>query len=82
MRAEVEHRFGDRASIIYLDASQPEVIAAHQATVSRIEEQGLIYPVTFVDGEPLYDGAVSYPAIMRAIQSKLPDSAGGVSAVG
>lgn len=36
-----------------------------------IETQGLLFPVTVVDGAPLYDGAVSYPAIMRAVQNKL-----------
>jgi hypothetical protein len=30
-----------------------------------------MYPVTVVDGAPVYDGAVSYPAILRAIGSKL-----------
>ena len=50
------------------------MVAAHQATVSRIKEQGLVYPVTFIDGEPMYDGAVSYPAILRAVQSRLTAS--------
>lgn len=45
--------------------------AAHEAMVSRIKEQGLIYPVTVIDGEPMYDGAVSYPAILRAVQARL-----------
>jgi hypothetical protein len=27
--------------------------------------------VTFVDGKALYDGAVSYPAILRAIETTL-----------
>lgn len=30
-----------------------------------------MYPVTVVDGKPMYDGAVSYPAILRAVQTKL-----------
>lgn len=71
MRAEIEHRFGDRAKILYHDASRPEVAAAHEAMVNRIKEQGLVYPVTVIDGEPMYDGAVSYPAILRAVQARL-----------
>jgi len=47
------------------------VKAKHVALLEQIETQGLLYPVTVVDGVPLYDGAVSYPAIMRAIQNKL-----------
>lgn len=42
--------------------------------VSLIKEQGLVYPVTVVDGTPLYDGAVSYPAILRAVQTRLESS--------
>jgi len=67
----MENRFGDLARILYHDASRPEVLAANQTMVSLIREQGLVYPVTVVDGEPLYDGAVSYPAILRAVQSRL-----------
>lgn len=39
--------------------------------IGEIERRGLLYPVTVVDGAPLYDGAVSYPAIMRAVQTRL-----------
>lgn len=43
----------------------------HAAVVEEIETRGLLYPVTVIDGVPIYDGAVSYPAIMRAVQNKL-----------
>jgi disulfide oxidoreductase YuzD len=39
--------------------------------IQRIQDQGLVFPVTVVDGEPMYDGSVSYPAILRAVQAKL-----------
>jgi hypothetical protein len=42
--------------------------------VSLIQDQGLVYPVTVVDGTPMYDGAVSYPAILRAVQTRLDAS--------
>jgi disulfide oxidoreductase YuzD len=67
----MEHRYSTSAQILYHDVSRPEVIAAHDEMVGRIQDQGLIYPVTVIDGEPVYDGAVSYPAILRAIQTKL-----------
>lgn len=67
----MEHRFGDSADILYHDTSRPEVVAAHQDMVRLIQEQGLVYPVTVVDGVPMYDGAVSYPAILRAVQSRI-----------
>ncbi|MBN2846872.1 MAG: DUF1462 family protein [Coriobacteriia bacterium] len=71
IRAEVQHRFGDSAIITYHDTSRPEVVAQHADMVRRIQEQGLIYPVTAIDGEPVYDGAVSYPAILRAVQQRV-----------
>lgn len=45
--------------------------AEHAEVVARIETEGLLYPVTSVDGALVYDGAVSYPAIMRAVHNKL-----------
>lgn len=42
--------------------------------ITRIKEQGLVYPVTVIDGVPVYDGAVSYPAIIRAVQSRVTPS--------
>jgi disulfide oxidoreductase YuzD len=57
--------------ILYLDASQDAVRTEHLELIDHIEKTGLLYPVTVVDGAPLYDGAVSYPAIMRAVQNKL-----------
>ncbi|MHB8706496.1 MAG: DUF1462 family protein [Coriobacteriia bacterium] len=74
MRTEMESRFGAAAVIEYLDTSRTEVVSAHAEMVEMIQEQGLVYPVTVIDGEPLYEGAVSYPAILRAVQTRL-DSA-------
>lgn len=41
--------------------------------MQEIAERGLLYPVTVVDGVPIYDGAVSYPAILRAVHNKLQE---------
>jgi hypothetical protein len=49
------------------------VRAEFDTIVTEIQTRGLLYPVTVVDGTPLYDGAVSYPAIMRAVTNKLAD---------
>lgn len=70
----MENRFGESASILYYDTSRPETKAEHAEILERIREQGLVYPVTVIDGEPLYEGAVSYPAILRAVQTRLSDS--------
>jgi disulfide oxidoreductase YuzD len=59
--------------VLYRNAEEPEVKAAHAALITEIDERGLLYPVTVVDGVPLYDGAVSYPAIMRAVGNKIAD---------
>lgn len=47
--------------------------APYEGLVTEIENRGLLYPVTVVDGVPLYDGAVSYPAILRAVHNKLAE---------
>ena len=67
----MERRFGDSATIEYRDVTSPDVQASHASLISEIENRGLLYPVTVVDGVPSYDGAVSYPAILRAIQERL-----------
>lgn len=67
----MERRFGDSATILYYDINAADVRTQHGSLIDEIESRGLLYPVTVVDGTPLYDGAVSYPAILRAVQNKL-----------
>jgi len=59
--------------VLYHNVDDSDVRAQHDAVVTEIETRGLLYPVTVVDGVPLYDGAVSYPAIMRAVSNKLSE---------
>jgi hypothetical protein len=47
--------------------------------LKEIEARGLLYPVTVVDGVPIYDGAVSYPAILRAVHNKLAEREGAAN---
>lgn len=70
----MENRFGDSASIIYHDTARDETKAEHAEIIERIRQQGLVYPVTVINGEPLYEGAVSYPAILRAVQTRLSET--------
>lgn len=64
-------RFGEAATIDYHDVASQEVLNARAALIDEIERRGLLYPVTVVDGMPVYDGAVSYPAILRTVESRL-----------
>ncbi len=64
-------RFGEDAQIAYLDARDPSVNSAHVQLLDEIDKRGLLFPVTVIDGVPVYDGAVSYPAILRAVSNKL-----------
>jgi len=59
--------------VLYYNTELEPVRAQHGALIGEIESRGLLYPVTVVDGVPLYDGAVSYPAIMRAVGNKLAE---------
>lgn len=61
--------------MLYHDAAQPEVRESRAAIVARIQDEGLLYPVTVVDGEPVYDGAVSHAVILRAVQLRLETAA-------
>ena len=73
MRDEIQRRFGDDVVVRYHNVEAADGRAEHAAVVDDIEKRGLLYPVTVIDGVPLYDGAVSYPAIMRAVGNKLAE---------
>jgi len=60
--------------VVYLNAEDEQVRAEHAALLEEMDARGLLYPVTVVDGVPLYDGAVSYPAIMRAVGNKISEA--------
>ena len=59
--------------MVYHNVDEPSARIGLEALVTEIETRGLLYPVTVIDGVPLYDGAVSYPAIMRAVTNKLAE---------
>ena len=67
----MERRYGDDAGIIYHDIQAPGVRDEFATLLTEIDSRGLLYPVTVIDGVPVYDGAVSYPAIMRAVNNEL-----------
>lgn len=67
----MERRYGDDAKILYRDVESDEVKTDHEKVLAEIDSNGLLFPVTVLDGVPVYDGAVSYPAIMRAVGNKL-----------
>jgi disulfide oxidoreductase YuzD len=75
IRDEMQRRFGDRASIEYVDASDPVKREAHADLVMQVHDDNLLYPVTVIDGTVVYDGAVSYPAILRAVETQLEATA-------
>lgn len=71
----MERRFGGDAAIVYLDVDSEEVRSSHGSLVTDIETRGLLYPVTVISGAAVYDGAVSYPAILRAVTDHLAQAA-------
>jgi disulfide oxidoreductase YuzD len=70
VRAEVEQRYTGDVSIVYIDTTDPAKREMCQQMVGEIQDRGLVYPVTVVDGMPMYDGTISYPAILRAIEAR------------
>jgi disulfide oxidoreductase YuzD len=69
----MERRYGDDARVYYYNVETAEVRDEHTKMLEEIDTRGLLYPVTVIDGVPVYDGAVCYPAIMRAVNNKLLD---------
>jgi disulfide oxidoreductase YuzD len=55
----------------YLDVTEESVALGHAELISAIHDDSLVYPVTVIDGKPMYDGAVSYPAILRVVAQRL-----------
>ena len=70
----MERRYGQAAAVLYHDTGDPAVREEHEDVIMRIHDDGLLYPVTVVDGEPVYDGAVSHAVILRAVQLRLEQS--------
>jgi hypothetical protein len=62
--------------VLYRNTEDPSVREEHSALIEDIEARGLLYPVTVVDGVAIYDGAVSYPAIIRAVHNTLAERTG------
>ena len=73
MRDEIQRRFADQVVVEYHDVDQEAVRTEFASIIGDIESRGLLYPVTVVDSEPVYDGAVSYPAIMRVVTNKIAE---------
>lgn len=67
----MERRYGQDAVVLYHNVDTEPGRSEHSGVIAEIEQRGLLYPVTAVDGVLMYDGAVSYPAIMRAVHNKL-----------
>lgn len=70
----MERRFGSAARIHYHNADDTTIRSEYATLVGEIETRGLLYPVTFIDDMPVYDGAVSYPGILRAVKERLERS--------
>lgn len=58
----------------YHDVQNPAIREEHGSLIDEMEKRGLLYPVTVIDGVPAYDGAVSYPAILRAVNDRLVET--------
>jgi disulfide oxidoreductase YuzD len=71
----LRRRFGDAARIEYVNVEEPDAAHAYSALLGEVREAGLLYPVTVIDGEAVYDGAVSYPAILRQVETRIGGAA-------
>ena len=60
--------------MLYHNAQDADVKEAHEKILGEIDRRGLLFPVTVIDGVPVYDGAVSYPGILRAVRTSLEEA--------
>jgi disulfide oxidoreductase YuzD len=75
VREEMGRRFGEKAVIEYVSLDESEARETYKDTIAAIEDAGLLYPVTVIEGEAVYDGSVSYPAILRQVETRLAATA-------
>jgi disulfide oxidoreductase YuzD len=54
-----------------VNVEDPVSAQAHAGVLGQVREAGLLFPVTVIDGEAVYDGAVSYPAILRQVEARI-----------
>jgi disulfide oxidoreductase YuzD len=73
VRDEIQRRFADQVTVEYHNVDEEAVRIEYASLISEIESRRLLYPVTVVDSVPVYDGAVSYPAIMRVVTNKIAE---------
>jgi disulfide oxidoreductase YuzD len=73
VRDEIQRRFADQVIVTYHNLDEEAVRTEYASIISDIDARGLLYPVTVVDSVPVYDGAVSYPAIMRVVTNKIAE---------
>ena len=75
IREEMHSRFGDSARIDYVNVDDAAAAEEHAAIIGEVSDAGLLFPVTLIDGEAIYDGAVSYPAILRQVEARIGGAA-------
>jgi disulfide oxidoreductase YuzD len=71
----MHRRFGDSATIDYINVEDADSAREHATLLGEVREAGLLFPVTVIDGEAVYDGAVSYPAILRQVETRMGGAA-------
>jgi disulfide oxidoreductase YuzD len=69
----MQRRFGERAEIVYFDVSKSDARSEHAEVLDAIRDAGLVYPVTLIGETVVSEGAVSYPAILRAVDTMLAE---------
>jgi disulfide oxidoreductase YuzD len=71
----LRRRFGEQARIDYVNIEDAAAAREHAAIIGEVSDAGLLFPVTVIDGEPIYDGSVSYPAILRQVEARIGGAA-------
>ncbi|MFZ5639252.1 MAG: hypothetical protein ACOY4Q_00975 [Bacillota bacterium] len=66
----LRERYKDTVTIEYIDAGEPEKLAAYPKLKELSNKGGIRLPIVAFDGEPAWAGAVSFPHIVQELQQR------------
>ena len=76
MKGYIERVYGDRVSVDYYDAAQPEVRTGFGEVIAQAEERYWPYPLVLVNEEPVMAGHVDAYGLMGMLREVLPQEQG------
>jgi disulfide oxidoreductase YuzD len=74
--ASLRRLYGDAVELRYLDAADPATTATHRALLDELRDERLPLPVTLIDGQVRFTGAIDPLRVVAAVAEELARRAG------